>query len=211
MLLALLLQCLLSERIPMRKNVILITGTPCVGKTTVAKVIADRLNAEYVNLTELALNHSLLLGRDEKRDTWIVDEDRMRYRIRRIIEKSDKESVVVDGHYAVRVVPKSLVTKVIVLRRNPVELRKLMEERGYRDNKLWENLASEILDVCLVETLKTHGAEKVCEVDATGKNVEEVAAEIMEVLEAQEKCRVGLVDWLGELERRGILEEYLRI
>lgn len=195
----------------MSKNVILITGTPCVGKTTVAKAIADRLDAEYVNLTELALNYSLMLGRDEKRDTWIVDENRMRSRVRRIIEKSDKESVVVDGHYAVRVVPKSLVTKIIVLRRNPVELRKIMEERGYRDNKLWENLASEILDICLVEALNTHETEKVCEVDATGKSIEEVAAKIMEALKAQEKCHVGLVDWLEELERKGILEEYLRI
>ncbi|MEM2816785.1 MAG: adenylate kinase family protein [Candidatus Bathyarchaeia archaeon] len=195
----------------MSKNVILITGTPCVGKTTVAKMVADRLNAEYVNLTELALNKGLILCRDEQRDTWIVDENKMRSRIRRIIEKSDKESVVVDGHYAVRVVPKGLVTKIIVLRRNPVELRKLMEERGYKGNKLWENLASEILDVCLGEALNAHGTGKVCEVDATGKSAEEVAVEVMEVLSVQEKCRIGLVDWLGELERKGILEEYLRI
>lgn len=195
----------------MPKNVILITGTPCVGKTTVAKMVADRLNAEYVNLTELALNKGLILCRDEQRDTWIVDENKMRSRIRRIIEKSDKESVVVDGHYAVRVVPKSLVTKIIVLRRNPVELRKLMEERGYKGNKLWENLASEILDVCLGEALNTHGTKKVCEVDATGKSAEEVAVEVMEVLSVQEKCLIGLVDWLGELESKGILEEYLRI
>ncbi|MCX8176927.1 MAG: adenylate kinase family protein [Candidatus Bathyarchaeota archaeon] len=195
----------------MRKNVILITGTPCVGKTTVAKVVADRLNAEYVNLTELALNHNLIVGKDENRDTWIVDENRMRTRIRRIIEDSVKINVVVDGHYAVRVVPKHLVTRIIVLRRNPVELRRLMEERGYRGNKLWENLASEILDVCLGEVLNTHGAGKVCEVDATGKSAEEVAAEVMEVLSTRGKCRVGLVDWLGELESKGILEEYLRI
>ncbi|MEM2092878.1 MAG: adenylate kinase family protein [Candidatus Bathyarchaeia archaeon] len=195
----------------MSKNVILITGTPCVGKTTVAKMVADRLNAEYVNLTELALNKGLILCRDEQRDTWIVDENKMRSRIRGIIEKSDKESVVVDGHYAVRVVPKGLVTKIIVLRRNPVELRKLMEKRGYKGNKLWENLASEILDVCLGEALNAHGTGKVCEVDATGKSAEEVAVEVMEVLSVQEKCRIGLVDWLGELERKGILEEYLRI
>lgn len=195
----------------MSKNVILITGTPCVGKTTVAKMVADRLNAEYVNLTELALNKGLILCRDGQRDTWIVDENKMRSRIRGIIEKSDKEIVVVDGHYAVRVVPKGLVTKIIVLRRNPVELRKLMEKRGYKGNKLWENIASEILDVCLGEALNAHGTGKVCEVDTTGKSAEEVAVEVMEALSVQEKCRIGLVDWLGELERKGILEEYLRI
>jgi broad-specificity NMP kinase len=35
------------------KRVILITGTPCVGKTTTAKQLAAN-NAEYINLTDFA-------------------------------------------------------------------------------------------------------------------------------------------------------------
>jgi adenylate kinase len=195
----------------MGKRVILVTGTPCVGKTTVARLLAEKLNALYVNLTELALKRGLVLGKDEKRDTLVVDEQSMRRLTRKIVENCGEQTVVVDGHYAAGVVPEKPVTHVFVLRRDPVELRRFMEKAGFTGNKLWENLAAEILDVCLVDALKAYGDEKVCEVDASGKSVEEVVAEILEILKGSRKCRVGIVDWLGKLEREGLLEEYLRI
>jgi broad-specificity NMP kinase len=77
--------------------------------------------------------------------------------------------------------------------------------------KLWENLASEILDVCLVDALNVHGKEKVCELDVTGKNAEEVVSEILDVLGGHKRCHVGIVDWLGKLESEGLLEEFLKI
>jgi len=195
----------------MGKRVVLVTGTPCVGKTSVARLLAEKLNALYVNLTELALKRGLVLGKDERRDTLVADEQRMRRVIRRIVEDCGEQTVVVDGHYAANVVPKKLATHVFVLRRDPVELRRFMEKAGFAGNKLWENLAAEILDVCLVDALKAYGNEKVCEIDASGKSVEEVVAEILEILNGSRRCYVGIVDWLGKLEREGLLEEYLRV
>ncbi|MEM2879998.1 MAG: adenylate kinase family protein [Candidatus Bathyarchaeia archaeon] len=194
----------------MARQVVLITGTPCVGKTSVARLLSERLNALHVNLTELAMRENLVLGRDEKRDTVVVDERRMKKVISRIVEGSE-QTVIVDGHYAASVVPKKLATHVFVLRRNPVELRGFMEKAGFVGNKLWENLAAEILDVCLVEALRVYGNEKVCEIDVSGKSVNDVVTEIIEVLNGSRKCYVGVVDWLGKLEREGLLEEYLRI
>jgi adenylate kinase len=100
---------------------------------------------------------------------------------------------------------------VFVLRRNPVDLRKLMEQRNFTGPKLWENLASEILDVCLVDALNIHGEGKVCELDISDKSPEEIANEIAAILEDDKKCRVGIVDWIGKLESEGLLDEYLRI
>jgi adenylate kinase len=193
------------------KRVILVTGTPCVGKTTVARLLTSKLNALYVNLTELAVHENLVSGKDEKRDSIIVDENRMKRKIREIIEGCEQNDIVIDGHYAVSVVPKKLVTCVFVLRRNPVELRKFMEQCGFSGRKLWENLASEILDVCLVDALNVHGEGKICELDVTGKSVEEVVSEILDVLSGHKECHVGIVDWLGKLENDGLLEEFLKI
>ena len=195
----------------MSRRVILATGTPCVGKTAVARLLASKLDALYVNLTELAVRENLVSGKDEERDSIIVDENRMRRKIREIIGDCDQDDIVIDGHYAVSVVPKKLVTYVFVLRRDPVELRKFMEQCGFSGRKLWENLASEILDVCLVDALNVHGKGKVCELDVTGKSVEEVISEILDVLGGHKKCRVGIVDWLGKLENEGLLEEFLKI
>jgi len=195
----------------MSRRVILVTGTPCVGKTTVARLLAPKLDALYVNLTELAVRENLISGKDEERDSIIVDENRMRHKIREIIEGCDQNDIVIDGHYAVSVVPKKFVTYVFVLRRDPVELRKFMEQCGFSGRKLWENLASEILDVCLVDALNVHGKEKVCELDVTGKSVEEVISEILDVLGGHKECHVGVVDWLGKLESEGLLGEFLKI
>ncbi|MEM1551690.1 MAG: adenylate kinase family protein [Candidatus Bathyarchaeia archaeon] len=196
----------------MSKPVILITGTPCVGKSSVARLLAARLNAVYVNLTEFATKNNLVIGADERRGgSLIVDERRLKKGVTKLIEDASEQSVIIDGHYAANVVPEKLVTHAFVLRRDPVELRGFMEKAGFSGNKLWENLASEILDVCLVDALNAYGKEKVCEIDVTGKSVEDTVEKILSILNGSKKCRVGVVDWLGKLESEGLLNEYLRI
>ncbi len=195
----------------MDKRVILITGTPCVGKTTVAKELAQRQNAQYVNLTELAKKYNLVLGEDQKRHTTIIDEDKMRSKLDEIIEHSEKPDVIIDGHYAAAVAPKDKVTRVFVLRRNPVQLREFMTKCGYNEPKLRENLASEILDVCLVEALRDQDQKRVCELDVTDRTVEETVEDILAILESRKNCRAGGIDWLGMLETQGVLDEYLKI
>lgn len=195
----------------MKKRVILITGTPCVGKTTVAKRLATEMKATYVNLTDLAKTHDLILGEDETRKTAIVDEKKMRQKISKLLKETDSATAIIDGHYAAAVVPKSLVTRVFVLRRNPVELRVFMEKCGFTGAKLWENLASEILDVCLVEALREIGVERVCELDITDKKLEDVVNEVNAVMNEKKPCRVGCIDWLGMLEAEGVLDDYLKV
>jgi adenylate kinase len=195
----------------MNKRVILVTGTPCVGKTTVAQQLTTRLNALYINLTDFAETHNLTMGEDTERKTIVVDEQKMLKEMRQTIDTTETPVIIVDGHYAAAVVPKNYVTRIFVLRRNPIELRGFMEKCGFSDTKLWENLASEILDVCLVEALREHEKEKVCELDITGKTAEAVVNEILAILNEDKKCQVGCVDWLGMLEKKGLTDEYLKV
>jgi adenylate kinase len=193
----------------MNKRVILLTGTPAVGKTTLATKLAEKLGAQYVNLTELSEKEHLAQAEDKQRGTKVIDEVKMRRRLKTIIEKVQTD-LVIDGHYAAAVTPNAPVTNVFVLRRNPVELRKFMKQLGYNAAKKDENLAAEILDVCLVEALQKQAKEKICELDITGKTVEETLSEVLAVLDHKKKCYVGVVDWLGLLEREGKLDEYLK-
>ena len=194
----------------MNKRVILITGTPCTGKTTIAKQLTTKLNALYINLTELANTHRLIRSEDKRRKTNIIHEEKMRVKITEIIKTAEKSDIIIDGHYASVVIPKPYVTLVFVLRRNPIELSKLMKKRGFTGAKLWENIASEILDVCLVEALQQHKKEIVCELDITGKRSKKVVAEILKILNENKECSVGHVDWLSMLENKGLLDEYLK-
>ena len=193
----------------MSKRVILITGTPCIGKTTIAKKLAAKLGALYINLTELAHKNNLTLGEDEQRKTTIIDEEKMQTKIAETVGTTGKHDIIIDGHYAVAVTPKTIVTRIFVLRRNPIELRRLMEKRNYSGAKLWENLASEILDVCLVEALQMHYKEKVCELDITGKTANVITNQILSILNENKSCPSSSVDWLGMLETQGILDQYL--
>ena len=193
----------------MNKRVILITGTPCVGKTTLALRLSAELKAFYVNLTDLAEKEHLTAGRDKERDTTIIDEAKMRQKLAELIEKTEATNIVIDGHYAAAVTPKNTATHIFVLRRNPIQLREFMQKCGFNPRKQSENLAAEVLDVCLVEALREHPKKKVCELDVSDKTVEETLNEVLAILEGRRKCRVGCVDWLGMLEREGKVDEYL--
>jgi adenylate kinase len=194
----------------MSKRVILITGTPCVGKTTTAKALAAKLQAEYINLTDFAKTYKLTLGEDMERHTTIIDEEAMRQKLSEVIDTLENPNIIVDGHYASAVTPEEYVAQVFVLRRDPRELKQFMEQRGYSGNKMWENLQAEIIDVVLGEAIEVH-AGRVCELDVTGKPVEGVVAEILAVLEKHKTCLVGTVDWLGMLEAEGLTDQYLRV
>ena len=193
----------------MNKRVILISGTPSVGKTTLARKLAEQLTAKYINLTELAKNEHLIFSEDKERETNIIDEAKIRCKLKALIIKTNGD-IIIDGHYAAAVTPKNLVTNVFVLRRNPIELRKVMQERGYSQKKQNENLAAEILDVCLVEALQKQDTSKICEIDITAKSIENTLGEILAVLKGEKKCYTGIVDWLGVLEREGKLDDYLK-
>jgi len=194
----------------MQKRVILVTGTPCVGKTTLARRLTAKLKARYINLTELAEKEHLTLGRDKERGSTIVDEHKMRLRLRSLISEAENTSVIIDGHYAAAVAPKNSVTHVFVLRRNPAELRAFMQQCGFNERKQSENLAAEILDVCLVEALQSQTEGKVCELDVSGQTLDGTVDKVMAVLENRLRCGVGCVDWLGMLEREGKVDEYLK-
>ena len=194
----------------MNKQVILVTGTPCVGKTTLAKGLTEELNGEYVNLTELAESQGLILEKDQQRDTLVIDDAKMRRRLKKLIEKSSNTSVIIDGHYAAAVTPKMLVTNVFVLRRNPEQLREFMIKRGYNQQKQSENLSAEILDVCLMEALQKQDKEKICELDCSDKTLAELLSQVKAVIEGKQQCSVGSVDWLGMLEFKGKTDQYLK-
>jgi len=186
-------------------------GTPCVGKTSVSRRLAKQLDGVHIDLGELVAKEKLAVGVDKKRGSLIADKAMLARRVREIIKLHEKShDVIVDGHYATDVVSTKDVTGVFVLRRHPEELKQLMEKRVFKGCKLWENLAAEILDVCLYDAIQAVGLGKVCEIDVTGKGSEEVARDIVLVLKGEKPCSAGVVDWLGQLEREGQLDAYLK-
>lgn len=186
----------------------MITGTPGVGKSSVSRLLSSKINAQVISISDLVRREKLYSGVDERRDTLIADMERLSRRMENLIS-SISENVIVEGHFAVDVVPPEKISLVFVLRRDPEELKKVLEKRFYKKSKVKENVAAEILDVCLYDAVKRCGVDKVCEIDVTSRSLEDVVQEIVDVLNGAKKRKIGIVDWLGKLESEGKLDEYL--
>ncbi len=192
----------------MIKRVLVIVGTPGVGKSSVSSLLASRLKGTHVSLGELVKEEGLSCGFDKKRETLIADNEKVSKRVKEIIKQSEGY-VIVDGHFAMDIVTVEEVFFAFVLRRNPDELWKTLKKRGFKESKVAENVAAEVLDVCLFNAVRAYGEKKVCEVDVSGKTVEEVVDEIICVINGRKRCRVGIIDWLMKLELEGRLDEFL--
>jgi len=190
------------------KRVLVVVGTPGVGKSSVSSLLASRLGGVYVSLGELVENDGLSCGVDRERETLIADVERLSRRIKKIIKKTEGY-IIIDGHFAMDVVEAEDIFLAFVLRRDPDELREILEKRGFKESKVKENVAAEILDVCLFDAVKAYGEKRICEVDVSGKTIEEVVEEIIDAISNHRKCRVGVIDWLTKLELEGRLDEFL--
>ena len=162
---------------------IAITGTPGVGKTTVSKVLGEKLGIKVIDITEVVKRYKLYTEKDEDMDSYVIDFDRLEDFIKEIEKK--ERNIILDGHVSHLLNP----DYTIVLRCNPEIIKERLEKRGYKTKKVLENIQAEILDVCLCES-----KGKVYEIDTTGRDVEDIVSEIIEAIK-HKKERKGIVDW----------------
>lgn len=160
---------------------IALTGTPGTGKTTVAAL----LPYPVIDINGL-VKGGLSLGRDESRDCLEADMNGLEKRLR---ELDTDQIAVLEGHFS-----HHFAEWAIVLRLSPDQLRQRLEARGYRPEKVRENLEAEALDVILVEAVEH--CPRVDEIDTTGKTASEVAADIVRIVEGKAASPPGQVDWL---------------
>lgn len=179
-----------------QKLVVAIGGTPGTGKSTIGASIARLMGMELIELSNLVLEKKLYISYDEERYSFVVDEAGLRRYLRELIQ--EKKKVLVIGHYS-EIVDDDLLDKIIILRLDPRELVKRLVERGWPLEKIIENVESELIGVCTSNALAEHPQGKVCEVDVSGKNIDEVVNEVLTIILSSKPCRV-YVDWLSNEE-----------
>ena len=102
--------------------IICITGTPGVGKSTIAKHLAKKIDAEILNLEKIAKKEKILLGYDKKAHSYIINEAKLTKAIKKYIEKN--KNYVIPNHISQFISPR-IIDLCIVLRVDP----KIIEKR----------------------------------------------------------------------------------
>jgi len=181
---------------------LVITGSPGVGKHTVAKMVAKELGQKLIDINKIAIKNNAIIMKDSM--GYVVDLKKLSFLLRRSITKN----CLVVGHLAPYVLKKSDASLVIVLRRSPYELKKVYKKRGYLKQKVIDNISSEIIGVCLYDAIKKFGKDKVAEVDSTAKNTKKVTNEILSIFMGKSSRSVGKVDWLSLIVKNDDLQKF---
>lgn len=174
-------------------NIIFISGTPCVGKTTIAEKLSQKLNCDLIKINDFAISNELVLGIDENKGYKIIDIDNLDLLLGKTIKNHDL--LIVEGHLAHLC---SGADKLIVLRCRPEILQERLVGRDYSEAKIRENLEAEALGVCSSEALELYD-ENLFELDVSDLSAEEVVSVLLEVVDGDKQLSFGEIDFMDWL------------
>lgn len=192
---------------------ILISGTPGTGKTSVSEAIAKKVNAKVINLSWFARKERLVSAYDKERDTWVIDEEKLRNKTLKLIKNSKKERtevLIIEGHL-VDIIPEKPIDFIIILRCEPEILCQRLRNRGYSEKKVIENTQSEILGSSVNFFIQKKVKIPLFEIDTSKLSINQLRDEIIKILydkEYGEIYRLGKIDWLEKLFNSNELMRY---
>lgn len=183
---------------------IIIAGTPGTGKSTVGRKLSELCNVDVINLSSVAIERGFVLMYDERRDTYIINEDKLIEYVVKLVN-SYSGTLVIITHYP-EIIPSSIVQGVYVLRTHPLVLEKRLAGRGWKEGKINENVMAEVLGVVINSAIEAFGEGKVYEIDTTNAKPEEIAQLICNSLSGVERLEPGSrIDWLTLIDPKDVL------
>ncbi len=138
--------------------VIIVSGCPGTGKTTIAKKIASQKKLKYVDVNQIIKDNKLYSYYNKKEKTYVVDVKKLNKFLINFIKKD--KNVVIDSHLS-HYLPSKYVDECIVTKCDLKELKKRLEKRKYSREKIKVNLDCEIFDLCHIEALENNHKVKV--------------------------------------------------
>jgi len=186
-----------------RARLVFVTGTPGVGKTVLARKLAKEFGLGFVDLSRVVKLRRLYSKYDRLRRSYVISEELVRRNWARIV----RDGAVVSTHFLVKGLLLGPGTVGVVLRLDPVVLWRRLRARGWSRSKTWENVESELLDICYFDAVRALSRRRVFEIDTTSKSKSRTFREVLGLIEKRPKEHVQRVNWLSiydpvELGRR---------
>ncbi len=167
----------------MSKELIIISGSPGTGKSTLARSLAKKLGFQRLNLH----NHYREISKiyDPKKQSHIIDYNKFEKLVREKKKRAAK-GLIVDSHIS-HLLPKKMVDLGVVLTCSDLKtLETRLKKRKYSRKKIRENLDAEIFQVCLAEAKERKHRILVFD---TGKraDADKIAAIVKSMLDLKKK------------------------
>jgi len=195
-------------------KIIIISGTPGTGKTSVSRKISEMVDANIISLNELAISENFTLEYDKERDTYIVDFEKLIPYVANYIDVLKKQKyLIIEGHFS-DIIPNKYIDYSFVLRCDPEYLYNRLKERDYNKKKIIENIQAEILGNCANYLIQKHLKTPIYEIDTTHLTIDSVAIIIMDIIvnnKNGEKFVIGKIDWLEKLASENRLSKFFKM
>jgi len=179
-------------------KVILITGTPGVGKSTTASLLADKIKGRLIPINKVVDDKNLYNGYHQDKNFKIVDLDALCQEMEKIMVEYRDDILIFEGHLSHYI---KNADYVIVLRTSPEILGERLRKRGYNSDKIRENMEAEAIDLCAFEAFEIH-RNKVNEIDNSEIPPDKVVNMIIQVIEGKKHFKVGNIDFLDFLIKK---------
>lgn len=163
---------------------ILVTGTPGVGKTTLCSLLETQLpedysleGFQYVKLAELINTKKLYKDWNKEFDVPEYDEDMVCDELEPLMQRG---GVLLEFH-SCDFFPERWFDLIVLLRASNTSLFDRLSARGYKQNKIDENIECEIFEVLKDEVCESYSGDKIIELQSN--SVEDMQSNLAAVAE----------------------------
>ena len=137
---------------------LIITGSPGTGKTTVGKALSERLNYKIFNEKEFAIAKGI--GEwDSEQDELVVPLEKLEKEVNKFFAK--EKNVILEGHLLCEIKVKA--DFAILLTCHPEILESRLEARGYKAEKIQDNVFCEGIEYCKKHLARNQPKKKIIE------------------------------------------------
>lgn len=172
-------------------SIIAITGTPGVGKTTIAELFSEG-DFTILSVKDLAKQYGCEGDFDESTQSMDIDI----HRLAEQFESNLLDDAIVDGHLSHFLE----VDGIVILRCNPSVLQERLVKRDYSESKIKANVEWEMISGTWSEIIEFELEQPILELDTTNSSPTEIYEQIIKWVNEgySQDSMTARIDWLGK-------------